>query len=116
VQGFGESEAVNTLARIVERRERGRFIRKPEGLDLASGVKNTEIPLRLKSNTTDRCDHSAKRGKNHFERNGIEDKNRILTAFIGKPRVNSWRGLGQTPPHHCQYQTNHWQPKYFMYL
>ena len=32
MQGFGESEAVNTLAR----RERGRFIRKPEGLDLAS--------------------------------------------------------------------------------
>jgi hypothetical protein len=35
VQGFVESEAVNTLAR----RERGRFIRKPEGLDLAAAYK-----------------------------------------------------------------------------
>jgi hypothetical protein len=41
----------------------------------------------------------------------------LPAGLICHPVANSiWLELGQIPPHHCQYRTNHWQPKYLAYI
>jgi hypothetical protein len=80
------------------RRERGRFFDKPVGLDLASGVKNTEIPLRLKSNSQLGYDGIPLNGEEIIERYGRKKTttHRFNPAFGGK---FYWRRVGQTTPH-----------------
>jgi hypothetical protein len=92
------------------RRERGRFFDKPVGLDLASGVKNTEIPLRLKSNSQLCYDGIPLKGEEIIERYGRK-KTTTPTGLIRHPGAKSIGGIRTNNATHCQYRTSHWQLK-----